>query len=92
MITHNSLVAENCLKIRIDDYVRQVRNSLKKVIIEAQINVNGDNIKLCESNTRFGGSRLWFECPLCKRRREILYINSTGKKIVCRKCIRLNYK
>ena len=86
MITGNFAVAENCQKIRIDDYVRQARNSLKKAIVETQMIMNGYNINLSESNTMFGGKRLWFECPECKKRIGVLYQNSLGTRVVCRNC------
>jgi hypothetical protein len=86
MINSSLLVAENCQKIRIDDYVRQARVSLKKVIIEGQFAVNGYTIKLCETKTRFGGLRLWFECPKCHKRKGVLYQNPIKIQILCKKC------
>ena len=55
MIRGNFPVTENCQKIRIDDYVRQARNSLKKAIIEAQVSVNGHTVNLTQSKTRSEG-------------------------------------
>ena len=85
-------VAENCQKIRIDDYVRQVRVSLKKAIIEAQVIVNGQRVNLSESKTHFGGIRLWFECPECHKRRGILYQHPFVSKSLCRKCLKTEYE
>lgn len=87
MISSNSLVTENYQKIRIDDYVRQVRSSLKKTIIEAQLVINRQSIKLCESKTLFGGLRLWFECPECHKRRGVLYNDLNDSRFKCRKCL-----
>jgi len=39
---------------------------------------------------RFGGERLWFRCPHCSRRCEVLSI--VGKYPGCRKCYRLPYQ
>ncbi len=39
---------------------------------------------------RFGGERLWFLCPHCRRRCEVLSI--AGKYPACRKCYRLPYQ
>ncbi len=89
MITSISPVAENYQKIRIDDYVSQARNSLKKAIVEAQVAINGYCISLCESRTRFGGIRVWFVCPKCKKRRGVLYTNPSGARVLCRLCMRL---
>ncbi len=80
--------AENCQKIRIEDYVHQARSNLKEIIVNAQIAISGNIIRLCKSDTRFGGTRLWFECPRCYRRVAILYNNFIAKKPFCRKCMR----
>lgn len=37
-----------------------------------------------------GGERLWFRCPACHRRCEVLCLN--GKYPACRKCYRLPYR
>lgn len=92
MINSNFLVAENCQKIRIDDYVRQARNSLKKAIVEAQVLVNDQRVNLSESKTHFGGVRFWFECPECKKRRGILFQDFIGNRIACRICFGLKYR
>lgn len=39
---------------------------------------------------RFGGERIWFRCPHCQRRCEVLSI--AGKYPACRKCYRLPYQ
>lgn len=88
MITSFSPVAENYQKIRIDDFVRQARNSLKKAIVEAQFAIDGHIVALCESKTRFGGNRFWFECPVCQRRSGAIYREFMGNRIACRKCIK----
>jgi len=88
MIKNIFPVAENCQKIQIDDYLRQARNSLKRVIIEAKLVVNGYSIKLCESKTQFGGKRLWFECPRCHKRKGVLYQNPLKIYILCKGCLK----
>ncbi len=85
-------VLENCQKIRINDYIRQARNSLKKAIIEAQITADGQNITFTTSTSHLGGSRLWFECPACKSRVGIIYKNPINLQLMCRKCIGALYK
>lgn len=87
MITSNFLVKENYQKIRIDDYLHQARISLKKAITEAQLGMNGYDIKLCESNTQFRGKRLWFECPKCHKRRGVIFHDPLNAGFVCRKCL-----
>lgn len=87
MITSVSPVTENYQKIRIDDYVRQARISLKKAIVEAQMDINGYRLNTCLSNTRFGGFRLWFECPVCNKRKGVLYLDYQNLILKCRMCL-----
>ena len=87
MITSISPVTENCQKIKIDDYVRLARISLKRAIVEAHIGLSGQEIKLRQSKTRYGGERIWFECPKCKRRKGVLYRNLHNVMFTCRLCI-----
>lgn len=52
-----------------------------------------DSIEQCISLDRtpcnFGGYRIWFRCPRCAKRIEILY--GAGKYFYCRHCYCLNY-
>ena len=38
----------------------------------------------------YGGKRIWFLCPICHRRRALLYYGQDGY-FKCRKCANLNY-
>ena len=76
-----------CLKI--DDLVRKARNEFKVQFIKSSVDLNGMNISLISSKTRFGGSRLWFLCPKCNNRRGILY--SKNNEVACRLCSGLKY-
>ena len=45
-------------------------------------------VKLLSTPCNYGGNRLWFECPQCRRRVGVLY----GCKVFsCRYCKNLNY-
>ena len=44
-------------------------------------------VQLCRTPCRFGGSRVWFSCPLCRRRAAVLY----GPRFICIRCRRLAY-
>lgn len=92
MISNISLAPENYQKIRIEDYLRQARNSLKKAIVEAQITAGEHTITLTTSKTHYGGDRLWFECPQCNKKRGVLYLSPIDRRMVCRKCIGLIYR
>jgi len=39
----------------------------------------------------YGGKRVWFLCPICYRRRALLYYGQDGY-FKCRKCANLNYR
>ena len=43
---------------------------------------------LTYTSCNYGNSRVWFECPQCRKRVAILYVDI---KIACRTCQRLNY-
>lgn len=92
MIKPNDLgeIAENCQKIRIDDFVRQVNKRLKQELLGSSIKALGISISLTSSKTRFGGSRYWFLCPLCIKRRGVLY--RRGPLVACRVCLGLGYR
>lgn len=40
---------------------------------------------------RYGGSRPWFRCPRCGRRRAVLYGVASDGQFGCRGCLRLGY-
>jgi hypothetical protein len=92
MIRPNDLgeIVENCQKIKIDDFVRQVNKRLKKELLKSSIEALGADLLLTTSKTRFNGARYWFLCPLCNKRRGVLY--SRNNQIACRVCLGLKYR
>lgn len=84
-------VVENCQRIEINELVRIAMKSLKKRLVEAQIEALGVPVSLTTSKTRFYGARLWFLCPACNRRVGIIY-RSQDNDLGCRECLRLIYK
>jgi len=83
-------VAENCQKIKIEDYVRRVNRELKKKLLESELEVDGVSVCLVTSRMRFEGERVWFECPICKVRRGVIY--KVRGVVGCRKCSGLVYR
>lgn len=82
-------VAENLVKLNIGDYLKQVNNRLKEVLIKSSLAISGVDVNLTTSVTGFGGERFWFSCPLCGMRKGVLYkVEST---IGCGKCIGVKY-
>jgi hypothetical protein len=90
MISETNNVADYYQKVSVDQLVRTATKDLKKRIVESQIDALGANLSLTTSKTRFDGERIWFQCPLCKKRAGVLY----GKEETfgCRKCLSLVYK
>lgn len=79
----------NYTKINIDQVIRETKLSLKKAILEAQLELLGSSINLTTTKTRFNGVKYWFVCPRCNRRSGNLYfINDLGEN-VCKKCLEL---
>jgi hypothetical protein len=85
-----NMVLENLRKLKIDDYIREIRGRLKRSLIEAELVVDGVKAELVTSNTRFGGKRLWFKCPGCGRRVGVLYEGL--RRMGCRKCLGVKYR
>jgi len=92
MINPNNLgeIVENNQAIQIDDLVKKVNKRLKVELLKSEIEALGVHIQLTTSKTRFGGKRYWFLCPLCNKRRGVLYIRSNS--VACRVCFGLKYK
>ena len=86
------ILAEQCQKIEINDFVKKTKPQIKKAILKSCIEAEGYNISLCESKTGFGGTRFWFSCPICKRRVGVLFSQPESKILACRKCLKVDYK
>jgi len=79
--------------IKIQDFIRQAQKQMKLAMIKSQIEaMGGTGIELSATKTRFGGERLWFVCPLCKRRAGCLYRGTSGATLGCRVCLGLMYR
>jgi len=85
-------LTEQCHKIKISDYLKQVKNNLKELLISSQLESEGLNIELITSRTNYSGLRFWFKCHRCERRVGILYKHPLSQKIGCRRCLNLKYR
>lgn len=83
-------IVEWSQKVNINDYIRQANKELKSHLVQSSLDLNGINIGLTQSVTRFGGSRAWFICPNCQKRVGTLF--QLNKQVVCRICGGLKYK
>lgn len=57
---------------------------------QQHININNHKIKIASTRPNYGGLRWWFVCPLCQKRKRVLYLSSSD--YYCRECLKLNYK
>ena len=85
------MLDENSQKIDINDFVKKAHNLFKKELLGSMLESMNINISLTTSKTRFNGIRLWFKCPICKRRTGILYYNQTKTNLGCRLCMNIKY-
>ena len=82
--TTNSLRA-----VKIDDLVRKAKNEFKVQFVKSRLDINGEQLDVATTGTRFGGKRIWFICPICKGKRGVVY---TDPILGCRICLNLKYR
>lgn len=86
------LTVETCPKIKIDDLIKQCRDSFKESMIASQLKVMDVDVELIVSTTKFNGIRFWFKCPQCGKRVGILFKHPITQTIGCRTCLNLSYR
>ncbi|OGC09646.1 hypothetical protein A3J90_02570 [candidate division WOR-1 bacterium RIFOXYC2_FULL_37_10] len=84
-------LTEQCQKIKVSEFIAKLKNQLKSVIFNSEIKLLGFSIKVVNTEPNYGGKRMWFECPLCGRRKGVLYKHPIKEKIGCRQCLNLEY-
>jgi hypothetical protein len=92
MITPHDLgkIAEGVQKVKIDDLIKRAKREFKLKLIKSSWDLNGIEIRLTTSKTRFGGERIWFVCPQCQKRKGVIYLDSG--LLGCRVCLNLTYR
>ncbi len=83
-------IVESMQKVNIDDIVQKAVEAYKIQFIKSTLELNGVEVQLSSTKTRFGGNRQWFVCPRCRERRGVLYLNESN--LACRLCLNLKYK
>jgi hypothetical protein len=86
------LLVEQCQKISVNDFVKISSQQLKEMLVKSALKETGYDIFLSKSKTGFGGTRLWFACPICNKRAGVLYKHPVSQNLGCRHCLRLDYK
>jgi hypothetical protein len=88
----NKILIEECQRITMSEYLKRARANMKEVLISAELSVFDTPISFDTSQTRFGGTRHWFSCPMCTRRVGVLFVHPLSHEIGCRLCLNLEYK
>ncbi len=86
------VTVEGCPKITIDHLLKQCRQDFKESMITSQLKIMGVNVELTASKTKFNGKRLWFKCPLCRKKIGVLFKHPISQLIGCRLCLHLRYQ
>lgn len=90
-IDSGKFLTETVEHIDINKLIKQFKAEAKQSFIRSQINIEGLELKLATSKTRYG-QRLWFSCPNCKKRVGKLYKHPLSKAVACRICNNLDYR
>lgn len=90
-IDSGSFLVETAEQININDLIKQFYLQAKESFIKSQINIEGLEVKLTTSKTRYG-LRFWFTCPSCNKRIGKLYKHPLTGIVACRTCNNLVYK
>ncbi len=87
-----TILTDQCQEIRVADFVRKAKQSLKEALLQSSIETEGYQLLLNRTITGFGGTRYWFSCPSCQRRAGVLYRHPVSNVLGCRTCLGLDYR
>ena len=85
-------LTDQCQRIGMKRFLEETKQSLKKTLLEGNIKADDIAVKLTTSPTGNGGLRWWFVCPLCGKRRGILFRHPLTQVLGCRTCLNLKYR
>ena len=85
-------LVEQCQKISLKKIFSKYHLDIKKLIASSELEAQGIKIEFITSKTNYGGTRLWFCCPLCKKRIGVLYKHPLSNIFGCRQCLNLDYR
>ena len=86
------LTVETCPRVKIDNLLKQCRQSFKESMLTSQLKVMGIDVELITTETKFNGVRFWFQCPQCERRVGVMFKHPITEVIGCRLCLNLRYR
>ena len=87
-----TFLVEECQKIEINTFLKEVRSKLRMALIKYELNAQGVIVELMTSKTGLGGVRYWFKCPQCKGRIGTLFVHALSQNLGCRRCLGLEYR
>lgn len=85
-------LVEECRRIDFRVVNREAREKLLETLLIAEIKSLGFELPLSTSKTGYGGVRYWFACPLCLKRKRVVYVHPETHIVGCRKCLGLEYR
>jgi len=85
-------LVEECQRIELSDLLKKCRRSIKEALLKSRLETLGVSFYLTTSNTGYGGERIWFECPQCRRRVGTLFLHPITNDAGCRLCLKLEYR
>ena len=77
-------LVEDCQKICVNSYVKKATQKVKKQLLVCELEIQGIQVSLTTSDTKFKGIRYWFTCPNCKKRVGIIFFHPILKKLGCK--------
>jgi hypothetical protein len=85
-------LTDECCKIEINSFIKAINKRFKGELLKSELEANGIKINLTKTCTGYGGERFWLLCPMCNKRRGVLYRHPVNQHIACRTCLGLKYR
>jgi hypothetical protein len=86
-----TFLIEDCNNIGIHNFLKIAKLEFRRSLLESEIVVSGFRVRLTETALHHGGTRFWFLCSGCGKRRGVLYKHPLTEAVACRKCLGLGY-
>jgi hypothetical protein len=87
----SEMLVEDCVQVSVGEVLNEYKKQLKQQLLSSVFEVDGVSVKLNTTRTNFGGSRHWFVCPSCSKRKGKLLRTPEGE-IGCNSCLEVSYQ
>jgi len=84
-------LVEDCVQVSVSEVLNEYKKQLKEQLLSSVFEVDGVSVKLDTTATNFGGTRHWFVCPGCSKRKGKLLRTPEGQ-IGCNSCLEVSYQ